>query len=81
MIKKHCLEKVSASRFRNSGKPYKPNGNKVFQNAKTQRGNPCKTLFKLIILEPFSENGLQNHQKALPREGFRIAFSPSQETL
>ena len=45
--------------------------NNVFQNAKTRRENPYKTLLKLMISEPFSEKGLQKHRKALPREGFR----------
>ena len=43
MIKKHYLEKVSATRFQNVGKPYKTNGNAVSQNAKTRCGNPYKT--------------------------------------
>ena len=34
LSKKHYLEKVSATRFQNVGKPYKTNGNMVSQNAK-----------------------------------------------
>ena len=34
-----------------------------------------KTNGNLRLLEPKSKNGLRNDQKALPREGFRIAFS------
>jgi hypothetical protein len=63
--KKHYLEEVFATRFRDVGKPYKTNENTVFQNAKTRRQNPYKTLLKLIIFEPFSEKGLQNHQKSI----------------
>ena len=33
MIKKHYLEKVSATRFRNVGKPYKTNGKHGFSKA------------------------------------------------
>ena len=55
--------------------------NTVFQNAKTRRENPYKTLLKLIISGPFSEKGLQNHQKALPREGFRNTFPARRKTL
>ena len=65
LSKKHCLEKVFATRFENIENPYKTNENNVFRNAKTRRENPYKTLLNLIIFEPFSEKGLPNHQKSI----------------
>jgi hypothetical protein len=72
----------SITKIRVSRRVFKTSQNAVtspefadFQSAKTRRGNPYKTLLKFIISEPFPEKGLQNHQKALPREGLRIAFS------
>ena len=45
----------------------------------------AETLIKPVEIEdfgdPFSKNGTQNDQKALPREGFRNAFSECQKTL
>ena len=55
--------------------------NNVFQNAKTRRENPYKTLLKLMIPEPFLKNDPQNIKKGLPREGFRTAFSKPRKTL
>jgi len=52
-----------------------------FQNAKTRCENPYKTCRIWRLLEPEIENGLENHQKALPREGFRVTFSNSRKTL
>ena len=43
IIKKHYLEKVFGTRFKNVKKPYKTNGNSVFQNAKTRCEKPYKT--------------------------------------
>ena len=43
MIKKHYLEKVFGTPFKNVKKPYKTNGNRVFQNAKTRCEKPYKT--------------------------------------
>ena len=49
--------------------------NNVFQNAKTRRENPYKTLLKMIIFGPFSEKGSKIIKKALPREGFRDSIT------
>ena len=40
MIKKHYLEKVSASRFQNVGKPYKTNGKHGFSKCKNAVPEP-----------------------------------------
>ena len=55
--------------------------NAVSQNAKTRCGNPYKTNGILWLLEPQSDNGLRNDQKALPREGFRDTISKRRKTL
>ncbi len=55
--------------------------NAVSQNAKTHCKNPYKTCRKRRLWGPFFGIGPQNDQKALPREGFRNAFSERRKTL
>ena len=55
--------------------------NHGFWKSKKRCKNPYKTNGILGILEQASEKGLQNDQKALPREGFRDAFSKRRKTL
>ena len=63
--KKHYLEKVSQHFAGTSKNLINPVEFHVLRNAKTRRGNPYKTLLKLIISRSFSENGLQNHWKSI----------------
>ena len=49
-LKKHYLEKVSATRFQNVENPYKTNGKWVFKNAKKRCKKPYKTNGTLMIL-------------------------------
>ena len=51
MIAKHCLEKVSATRFGNAGKPYKPNG-KPYMSEITTGGKAVKSQFSSPLLDP-----------------------------
>ena len=81
IIKKHYLEKVSATRFQNVGKPYETNGNAGSHKAQTRCGNPYKTCWILRLMEPGIENGLRNDQKALPREGFRNTIPKRRNAL
>ena len=74
MIKKHYKIRVSRRVFKTSQNAVTSPEFADFQSAKTRRGNAYKTLLKLIISEPFPEKGLQNHQKALPKQGFRNAI-------
>ena len=82
MIKKHYLEKVSATRFLSVGKPYKPNGKRGSSKCKKRI---AETLMKPVENEdfcaPFAPIALKMIKKALPREGFRNAFSKRRKTL
>ena len=75
IIKKHYVEKVSASRFQIVENLIKLMKTRFSKMQKRVAKPHYKTLLEFIISGPFPEKGLQNHQKALPREGFRIAFS------
>ena len=65
IVKKHCLEKVFATRFQNVEKPFKTNGKCGFSKAKTRCGNPYKTCWILRLWVPFFEIDPQNDKKII----------------
>ena len=81
IIKNHYLENVFAMRFQNLGKPYKTNGNTVSQKPKTRCDNPYKPVEFQDFWDLFWEVAPKMIQKALPREGFRNAFSKRRKPL
>ena len=82
IIKKHYLEKVSATRFQNVGKPYKTNGKRGFSKFKKR---VAQTLIKPVGNEDLgassSKIALKMIKQALPREGFRNVFSKRRKPL
>ena len=64
-LKKHYLEKVFASRFRQVEKPYKTNGKQVFEKSGNTFEIPYKTNAKCMKCAPKWENGLQEHWKSI----------------
>ena len=74
-IKKHYLEKVYAKRFSKPENLIKPMESRFFKSQK----HVAKTLIKPVefqdFWDPFGEMAPKIITKALPREGFRKAFS------
>ena len=62
-------------------KPLIKHRNTVSQKPETRCENPYETCRIPRLLGPFLGKGTQNDQKALPREGFRNAFSKRRKTL
>ena len=81
-LEKHWLEKVFESGFRGIKKPYKTNGKSTFPEVeKCYRGTLYKPRSNGRNLVTNRKIDTKIIEKALAREGLRVAFLRSQKTL
>ena len=81
-LKKHYLEKVSASRFRQVEKPYKTNRKTAFwEDGKRIQNTLSKPMPKAWVWVQNVTIASEIIEKALAREGFLVAFLGNQKTL